>query len=106
MRRHRFDPFSFVFGALFVTVGATFLFGGTRVGDVHPVRLWPAAIAVVGITLAISAAARLLRPAEALDGEGAATAAEVEPEGTSPLDSDEFGPAAQPEDDGDDQPRP
>ena len=65
MKRHRFDPFSFLFGALFVTVGATFLFGSTRVGDVHPARLWPAALAVVGATLVFMAAARLARPVNA-----------------------------------------
>ena len=98
MKRHRFDPFSFLFGALFVTVGATFLFGSTRVGDVHPARLWPAALAVVGATLALSAAARLLRlAAEAVPDtdEGAPppdVALESEPEPAEPERAAELEP--------------
>ena len=126
MKRHRFDPFSFVFGAFFLTIGATFLFGSSRAGEVHPARLWPAALAVVGVTLAFSAVGRVLRPApEGVPAPEGGPAPEdttqllpVEPaEGPSTLE-DEPGPDVQPagdwepsqddeqEEDGGDQPRP
>ncbi|MGH2594491.1 MAG: hypothetical protein ACRDH7_00840 [Actinomycetota bacterium] len=58
MKRHRFDPFSFVFGALFMVVGATFLFGGSGLTAARPVRMWPAATIVVGVSLAAWAVGR------------------------------------------------
>ena len=57
MKRHRFDPFSFVFGALFLVVGATFLFGGSGLTAARPVRMWPAGTIVVGVSLAVWAVA-------------------------------------------------
>ena len=50
MKRHWFDPFSFVFGALFLTVGATFLFGAGGAAAVKPSHLWPATVVVIGST--------------------------------------------------------
>lgn len=61
MKRHRFDPFSFVFGALFLVVGATFLFGGSGLTAARPVRMWPAATIVVGVSLTLWAVARAIR---------------------------------------------
>ncbi len=61
MKRHRFDPFSFVFGALFLVVGATFLFGGSGLTAARPVRMWPAGSIVVGVTLTVWAVARAIR---------------------------------------------
>ena len=60
MKRHRFDPFSFVFGALFLIIGATFMAGGEGIHAVRAVRLWPATIVVIGLTLAIWAAGRAI----------------------------------------------
>jgi hypothetical protein len=60
VRRHRFDPFSFVFGALFLVVGATFLFGGSGLTAARPVRMWPASTIVVGVSLAVWAVARAI----------------------------------------------
>jgi hypothetical protein len=71
VKRHRFDPFSFVFGALFLVVGATFLFGGSGLTAARPVRMWPAATVVVGVTLAAWAVAR------AIHREPKSTAAEA-----------------------------
>ncbi len=114
MRQHRFDPFSFVFGALFLTVGATFLFGRAQVGDVHAARLWPAALAVIGVTLAFSAVARVLRPAservsaaddltEVLPTE---PAEEAPAEGDEPSVDIEPSVDVEPVEDGNDQPGP
>jgi hypothetical protein len=68
MRRHRFDPFSFLFGAVFVTIGATILFGASGSGNVRAVHVWPAVIVVVGAALALWAIGRVLRPEPALGG--------------------------------------
>jgi len=62
MKRHRFDPASFMFGALFLVIGLTFLTGGRGTDLGHPVRLWPVTIVVVGLSLAIWAVSRAIRP--------------------------------------------
>ena len=62
MKRHRFDPFSFLFGAVFVTIGATFLFASPGAGHVQPAHVWPAVIVVVGLSLVVWAVTRALRP--------------------------------------------
>jgi hypothetical protein len=48
MRRHRFDPFSLLFGSLFVAVGLSFLLGSTIVRARH--SLWPVLAIAVGCT--------------------------------------------------------
>jgi hypothetical protein len=68
MKRHRFDPFSFLFGAVFVTIGATFLFGASGSGEVRAVHVWPAAIVVVGLALVFWAIGRVLQPEPSLAG--------------------------------------
>jgi hypothetical protein len=84
MKRHRFDPFSFLFGALFLTVGCSFLFGNTGATAVHPFRSWPAAVVVMGLVLVAWAVARAVRPAA---GEPpAATAVSGEAPVTTPTD--------------------
>jgi len=63
MKRHRLDPFSLLFGALFVGVGVSFLFGST-IGDAKG-AVWPLFAIIVGATLAgwaISAVVRERRP--------------------------------------------
>jgi hypothetical protein len=65
MKRHRFDPFSFLFGALFLTVGCSFLFASTGATAVRPFRSWPAAVVVVGLVLVAWAVARAVRPGSA-----------------------------------------
>ena len=74
MKRHRFDPFSFLFGALFLVVGATFLFGGSGLQVARPERMWAAATVVVGVSLAVWAVTRTIRKepsaTAADDGEG------------------------------------
>jgi hypothetical protein len=62
MKRHRFDPFSFLFGAVFLTLGCSFLFGASGATAVRPFRAWPAAVVAVGLVLVAWAVARVLRP--------------------------------------------
>ena len=66
MKRHRLDPFSLLFGALFVGVGVSFLFGST-IGDAKG-AVWPLFAIIVGGTLAgwaIAAVVRERRPVAA-----------------------------------------
>ncbi|MGZ4132394.1 MAG: hypothetical protein ACXVWF_05060 [Actinomycetota bacterium] len=63
MKRHRFDPFSLLFGAIFLSVGMSFLAGSTIAEAWHGV--WPMIAVVVGATLAawaVAASFRDLRP--------------------------------------------
>jgi predicted Kef-type K+ transport protein len=50
VKRHRFDPFSLVFGAIFLSVGLAFMSGSTIGEGWHGV--WPMAAVIVGVTLA------------------------------------------------------
>jgi len=49
MRRHRFDPFSLVFGATFLAIGTAFVAGSTI--DEAWRSIWPMVAAIVGVTL-------------------------------------------------------
>jgi hypothetical protein len=55
MKRHRFDPFSLLFGAIFLSVGVSFVAGSTIGEAWHSV--WPMLAVIVGVTLAAWAAA-------------------------------------------------
>jgi hypothetical protein len=61
MRRHPFDPISFVLGALFGAVGLTFLFGDADLGDLHVAVLWPVPLILVGMLMLISTIQRRTR---------------------------------------------
>jgi hypothetical protein len=81
MSRHRFDPFSFLFGALFLTVGLTVATGGSGVDAVRPFRSWPTAVILTGLVLVVWAASRVLRP------EAGESPAELDGTDTSELDA-------------------
>ena len=72
MRRHRFDPFSLLFGALFAGIGLTYLFGST-IADTKGV-IWPMFALIVGGTIiawGIGTIVREQRPvAAAPEGNG------------------------------------
>jgi hypothetical protein len=69
MKRHRFDPFAFLFGAVFLTIGLTVATGGSGADAVRPFRSWPAAVILTGLVLVLWTASRVVR---SLSGEGAA----------------------------------
>jgi hypothetical protein len=48
MRRHRFDPISLVFGAIFTATGLVFLFGNVDLSRVPPAWSWPIPLMIVG----------------------------------------------------------
>ena len=62
MRRHQFDPISFVFGVMFTVVGLAFLSGRVDLGDLHLRWLWPVPLIVVGLALLVSTRKREARP--------------------------------------------
>jgi hypothetical protein len=93
MKRHSFDPFSFLFGAVFLMIGVSFLLSPSGPQAGTPIRLWPAAVVLVGLTLsawAVARAVRLAAPAAATGevaelGEPAGTGPGPEPEAEAPF---------------------
>ena len=63
MRRHRFDPFSLLFGAGFAGVGLAYLLGST-IADTRRV-VWPIVALVVGGTIVAWGVATILRERQA-----------------------------------------
>ena len=61
MRRHTFDPISFVLGALFAAIGLTFLFGSADVGDFHLAVVWPLPLIVIGLLMLVTTVQRRTR---------------------------------------------
>ena len=74
MRRHRFDPFSLVFGATFLAIGTAFVAGSTI--DEAWRSIWPMVTAIVGVTLVAWAVLSVLGEARRKEGTVA-----VEPPG-------------------------
>ena len=75
MKRHRFDPFAFLFGAVFLTIGLTVATGGSGADAVRPFRSWPTAVILTGLVLVLWTASRVVR---SLSGEEAQPVAEAE----------------------------
>jgi hypothetical protein len=53
MRRHTFDPISFVLGALCAVIGVAFLFGRADIGDLHLAVVWPIPLILIGLLMLI-----------------------------------------------------
>lgn len=83
MKRHRLDPFSLLFGALFVGVGLSFLLGST-IGDAKRAT-WPLFAIIVGCMFVVWALATVVR-----ERRPAVTPAEASAE----LEDDEVDPTA------------
>jgi len=99
VKRHRFDPLSFLLGVALFVVSLTFLLSGDFPA-IRPSRIWPLTLIAVGVTLAVWAVAtatRRMRPsptAEAEDAEAvpggqrssgeSTTARDASPEGRQP----------------------
>jgi hypothetical protein len=69
MKRHRFDPLSFLLGALLLVIGLPFLLSGDF-PVIRPSRIWPLALIGVGLVLGSWALASVLsrsRPKPAAD---------------------------------------
>ena len=60
MSRHRFDPFSFLFGAAFFIISLGSL-SGTRLGAFHPEAFWSLGVVGTGIALVVWAIIAIAR---------------------------------------------
>ncbi len=78
MRRHVFDPVSFVFGMVFATIGLAFLTGRVDLGDLHLGWIWPVPLIALGLALLLTAHRRDARP----DAPAVASPPPAEPEDT------------------------
>jgi hypothetical protein len=89
MRRHNFDPISFILGALFAAIGLTFLFGDADIGDLHVAVVWPLPLIVIGLLMLVTTIQRRTRhepvPAGAIHDDRA----EPVPVATERLDLDD-----------------
>ena len=66
MKPHRFDPLSFVAGAVFFVFAAVLLFGHVRVHALRPSVLWIWPVLAFGALLTLYGARRLWESREAL----------------------------------------
>jgi hypothetical protein len=73
MRRHAFDPTSFVLGLAFAALGVFFLIGDRTAADIGWKWLWPIPLVVLGLLFVISATRRVIAQrevvAETVDAE-------------------------------------
>jgi hypothetical protein len=99
MKRHRFDPFAFLFGAVFLTIGLTVATGGSGADAVRPFRSWPAAVILTGVVLVLWTASRVVR---SLSGEETSAAVETVAGGAPGAPADEAGWATDPDPSGTD----
>jgi hypothetical protein len=70
LKRHRFDPFSFLFGAIFLSVTISLLLNGDGATAFRPARLWSASLAIIGVGLAGWAIARAIAQIRSRDRVG------------------------------------
>jgi hypothetical protein len=61
MKRHPFDPFSFVFGLAVTALGLYFLVGNRTAADLGATWIWPFPVLLVGLT-SVMYAVRAMRP--------------------------------------------
>ena len=81
MRRHVFDPISFVLGLAFAALGLYFLVGDRTASDLGWKWMWPIPVAMLGLLFVISAVRRLMPVREALDAtDDSALEGDDEPE--------------------------
>jgi hypothetical protein len=59
VKRHAFDPISFVFGLLFAFV-AVFVLSGNNLADLYPLWVWTLPAMVVGLLVVLYGVRRLL----------------------------------------------
>jgi cytochrome c-type biogenesis protein CcmH/NrfF len=82
MKRHEFDPTSFVLSLAFAALGLFFLVGDRTAADIGWKWMWPVPLVVLGVLFVISATRRVMAQREI-----AAETVDAEPE-----PSDEDGP--------------
>ena len=73
MRRHEFDPTSFVLGLAFAALGLFFLLGDRTAADIGWKWMWPVPLVLLGLLFVIAATRRVMAQREVVpesaDGE-------------------------------------
>ena len=64
MKRHEFDPTSFVLGVAFAALGLFFLVGDRTAADIGWKWIWPVPLVVLGVLFVISATRRAVAQRE------------------------------------------
>ena len=64
MKRHEFDPTSFVLGLAFAALGLFFLLGDRTAADIGWKWMWPVPVVVLGLLFVISATRRVIAQGE------------------------------------------
>jgi hypothetical protein len=67
MKRHAFDPFSFVFGLAVAALGLYFLVGNRTAADLGATWIWPFPVLLVGLASVIYAVRAMRQGAAAAD---------------------------------------
>lgn len=67
MKRHDFDPFSFVFGLAVMGLGLYFLIGNRSAADLGATWIWPFPVLLVGLTAVMYALRRMRHENDAQD---------------------------------------
>jgi cytochrome c-type biogenesis protein CcmH/NrfF len=64
MKRHEFDPTSFVLGLAFAALGLFFLLGDRTAADIGWKWMWPVPVVLLGLLFVISATRRVMAQGE------------------------------------------
>jgi len=64
MKRHEFDPTSFVLGLAFAALGLFFLLGERTAADIGWKWMWPVPVVLLGLLFVISATRRVMAQRE------------------------------------------
>lgn len=69
MKRHPFDPWSFVFGLMFLVAGLAFLTNSVDVLHMNAGRIWPIPVFAIGLLILLTSARRVRRNGRAVREE-------------------------------------
>jgi cytochrome c-type biogenesis protein CcmH/NrfF len=77
MKRHAFDPTSFVLGLAFAALGLFFLVGDRTAADIGWKWMWPVPLVVLGLLFVISAIRRVTAQREVAELDSERVDAEI-----------------------------
>jgi hypothetical protein len=80
MRRHSFDPISFVFGLMFAVLGMAFLSGNVDLSTLHASWIWPQPLIALGLLMLFSARRRGEHESRPTDDGDPTEVGEIDPE--------------------------